>query len=128
MTSRLNFNTGPLVTSVKAQVNRALYAAGQEIEVEAEISITSGSISGPGHVPSLPGQPPNADTRQLDTSISTQIVGDLAVDVASEAPYAEALELGTEKMEPRPYMRPALEKKRRAAEALVQAAVNRAAS
>ena len=48
---------------------KALYLAGQRIELEAERSITQGSISGKGHIPSFPGEPPNADTRLLDTNI-----------------------------------------------------------
>lgn len=92
----------------------ALYAAGQEIELEAERSITEGSISGAGHIPSLPGEPPNADTRLLDTSIETTIASHSppVVHVTSNAPYSAALEYGTSKMAERPFMRPAMRKKR----------------
>lgn len=96
------------------EIVRGLYAAGQEIEIEAEISITSGSISGKGHVPSAPGQAPNADTRRLDTSIETTVVAQNppTVHVTSHAPYSAALEFGTSKMAERPFMRPATAKKR----------------
>lgn len=97
--------------AVRQKVNQALYAAGQEIEIEAELSITEGSVSGKNHVPSLPGEPPNADTRQLDTNINTIFVGDLHVEVEATAPYAEALEVGTSKMAARPFMGPAAAKK-----------------
>lgn len=96
-------------------ITQALYAAGQEIEITAELSITAGSVSGAGHVPSAPGQPPNADTGVLDGNIETEIVASGAnptVTVTSKAPYAAALEFGTSKMAARPYMRPAVAKYR----------------
>lgn len=95
-----------------AQVVAALYSIGQRIELDAEISITAGSISGKDHVPSLPGQPPNADTRHLDTNIETYIQSRYppTVHVESRAEYSAALEYGTSKMAERPFMRPALQK------------------
>lgn len=103
--------------------DRALYAAGQAIEIYAEISITRGSVSGKGHVPSRPGQPPNADTRLLDTSIDTVIVGPNRVDVVSNAPYSAALEFGTSRMEARPFMGPAARAKTPEAIDLIKRAV-----
>lgn len=94
-----------------SMVDRALYAGGQLIEIEAEHSITAGSISGAGHIPSRPGEPPNADTRLLDTSIHTTKEGRGRVNVTSNAPYSAALEWGTSKMAARPFMRPATRKK-----------------
>lgn len=107
---------------------RALYVIGQRIELDAELSITAGSVSGKDHVPSAPGEPPNADTRLLDTSIDTTFAGENEVHVTSRAPYSAALEFGTSKMEERPFMRPAVEKNRgRAARELadVQSKINR---
>lgn len=107
------------------QVVQALYLAGQEIELEAEHSITSGSISGKGHIPSAPGQPPNADTRFLDTNIETTVVSQNppTVHVTSHAPYSAFLEFGTSRMAERPFMRPAAKKKRGKASAIVRRAV-----
>ena len=96
-------------------VLRALYATGQRIEADAEHSITEGSVSGVNHVPSAPGEPPNADTRYLDTNIQTEIVArgnQPTVHVISHAEYSAALEFGTSKMAERPFMRPAFEKHR----------------
>lgn len=109
-------------------VTAALYAAGQAIELDAERSITEGSISGAGHVPSLPGEPPNADTRLLDQSIETRIdpeapEGVSRVVVESLAPYAAHLEFGTSKMEERPYMRPAAQRQKAKANELVANAI-----
>lgn len=89
-----------------------LYSLGQRIELTAELSITQGSISGKDHVPSAPGEPPNADTRLLDGSIETTFAGEDTVHVTSNAPYSAALEFGTSKMEERPFMRPAMEQER----------------
>lgn len=93
-----------------AEVARALYRAGQLIEIDAENSITTGSVSGKNHVPSNPGEPPNADTRFLDTNIETRIGGPGLVIVESKAGYSSALEFGTSKMAARPFMGPALRK------------------
>lgn len=105
-----------------------LYAGGNLIEIEAERSITAGSVSGKGHVASQPGQPPNADTRLLDTSIET--TGDRAamkVRVTSNAPYSRALEEGTSKMAARPFMGPAARKKRGEVSELVRKQASRVA-
>lgn len=109
----------------KSLTDKALYAAGQLIEVEAENSITEGSISGPGHIPSLPGESPNADTRQLDGDIHTVVVGRGRVNVESIAPYSAALEFGTSKMAARPYMNPASQKKSPEAKKLIAEAIRR---
>lgn len=107
---------------------QALYVAGQEVEIAAERSITEGSISGAGHVPSLPGEPPNADTRFLDTHIETTVErqNPPLVHVTSQAHYSAFLEFGTSRMAERPFMRPALFKKRARIRQLVEAAVAKA--
>jgi HK97 gp10 family phage protein len=96
--------------NTRSLVGKVLFVAGGIVETNAEISITAGSVSGKGHVPSAPGQPPNADTRLLDNSIETIKKSELAVDVVSNAPYSQDLEYGTSKMAARPFMRPAAEK------------------
>lgn len=106
------------------EVARALYSAGQLIELDAERSITAGSISGANHIPSAPGQPPNADTRFLDSNIETEIGGPGLVTVTSRANYSAALEYGTSRMAARPFMRPATERNRRKVVELVGDAIN----
>tara|TARA_Y100001972_G_scaffold123977_1_gene172144 strand:- start:433 stop:843 length:411 start_codon:yes stop_codon:yes gene_type:complete len=117
------------LTSAKAraEVTKALFVGGAEIELEAEHSITEGSISGAGHIPSAPGQPPNADSRLLDTSIDTTVQGQSPpkVNVTSNAPYSASLEFGTSKMAERPFMRPAAKKKRGAVAKHVADALDR---
>lgn len=115
-------------SSTTSAADKALYVAGTLIEIEAENSITAGSISGPNHIPSNPYEPPNADTRALDGSIHTVLVGRGRVNVeAGEGiDYAVPLEVGTSKMLPRPYMGPASKKKSPEAMRLVAEAMRRA--
>lgn len=111
----------------RSLTDRALYAAGQAIEIYAETSITRGSVTGKGHVPSKPGEPPNADTRLLDTSIETVVVGPNRVDVVSNAPYSSFLEFGTSSIAERPFMAPAARAKTAEAVDLIARAVKASA-
>lgn len=104
-------------------VGKALFAAGEAIQVEAQISITAGSVSGKKHVPSAPGQPPNQDTGVLAGNIEVVQAAPLVVEVSSNAPYAAALEFGTSKVAARPYMGPARDAKRDEVVQLVRQAV-----
>lgn len=91
----------------KRRIGAALYVAGDMLRVEAAILITQGSVSGAGHVPSKPGEPPMNDTGNLASKIETHQISDFEVQVSSNAEYSAALELGTSKMAARPFMRPA---------------------
>lgn len=95
-------------------VTQALFAAAQDLAVDAALSITRGSVSGKNHVPSRPGEPPNNDTGVLARNIEATSTGPLAAEVSSNAPYAAAQEFGSEKLNlpERPYMRPAAKKAR----------------
>lgn len=104
-------------------VEGALFHAGELIQTEAQISITRGAVSGKNHVPSSPGEPPNQDTGVLAGNIETTKAGKLRVRVTSKAGYSSALEFGTSKMSARPFMRPARDKMRPQAQALVEKAV-----
>lgn len=106
-------------------IGQALFVGGNRIQVEAQISITTGSVSGKNHTPSLPGQPPNQDTGVLGNNIETVQKEPLLVEVSSNAPYAAELELGTSKMAARPYMAPARDAKRREVTDLVAKALER---
>ena len=109
----------------EADIGRALFVGGETIQVEAQISITAGAVSGSAHVPSRPGEPPNADTHLLSDNIETVQPEPLRVEVSSNAPYAVALEFGTSKMAERPYMRPAVAKTRKEVTDLIRGAMNR---
>lgn len=101
------------MSRVKEASIKALYEAGELVRADAQASIRAGAVSGAGHVPSAPGQPPNADTHRLDTSIDVRInPSRKSVSVISLAPYSAFLEFGTSKMVERPFMRPALRRNR----------------
>ena len=98
---------------------RSLHRGGLAVErtmVEKIATITTGYKQVPSrgdsnklHWVSAPGQAPNADIGELHQSITTiPIKSRLRVEVGANTPYAEALELGTEKMAPRPFARPSL--------------------
>lgn len=105
---RLKKLSGPDV--IKA-AGRVLYVGADMIRAEAHRSISAGSVSGKGHVPSQPGEPPNRDTGVLQAHLRAELVAPLEAQVTSEAPYAAALEFGTSRMEARPYLRPARDAK-----------------
>lgn len=108
------------------EVEQALFAGGEMIAVEAQISITAGAVSGANHVASSPGEAPNNDTGTLAGGIETTRTGRLKVEVSSNAPYSENLEFGTSRMAARPFMAPAANAKRREVNKLVDKAVKRA--
>lgn len=62
------------------------------------------------HTASSPGEPPSSDTGRLMTAISHSIEVESTVvgKVVANTEYALWLELGTRYMEPRPFLRPAL--------------------
>lgn len=76
------------------EVGKALFAAGEMIQVEAQISITAGAVSGKNHKPSSVGKPPNNDTGVLAGNIETVQVAPLIVEVSSNAPHAAIHEFG----------------------------------
>lgn len=119
---RLKALSGPRMTR---DVGRALFAGGELIQTEAQRSISAGSVSGKGHVPSAPGQPPNYDSGVLANNIETTQPAPLRVQVSSNAPYSAPLEFGTSRMAARPFMRPARDKKRDEVRRLVETAMNR---
>lgn len=108
------------------KVGQALYAGGEMIRAEAAHLITEGAVSGKNHVPSLPGEPPNNNLGTLKANIETVQIAPLKVEVSSNAPYAVALEAGSSKMLPRPYMGPSTRNKRKEVVALVRQAVSSA--
>jgi len=98
----------------------------QEVVSLIENTSKSGRVYG-NHQSSAPGEPFASDTgeavRQIDLSFSSD---GLTGYVDSKAEYGAALEFGTEKMEARPYMRPALQNKKAEIEAIVRAELTKA--
>ena len=58
--------------------------------------------------PSKPGDYPHKDTGKLQQSIQVGAVVQNTVRIGAHVNYARALELGTNKMAPRPFLRPIL--------------------
>ena len=110
-------------------IDSAVFDLANRVQVDAQTSITDGAVSGAGHVPSKPGEPPNNDTGVLASNIETirgSEPGTIKYVVSSNAPYASALEFGTSRMQARPYLRPALEKNRERISKRLAAAINQA--
>lgn len=119
--ARLKKLSGPDMISF---VGKALFAGGEMIQVESQIGITAGAVSGKGHVPGPVGGYPNADTHVLADSHETVQVAPLVVEVSANAPYAAAVHDGTSRMGARPYMQLARDAKKKEVVTLVQKAVN----
>lgn len=107
------------------EVGKAIYTASDLLKVEAQISISAGSVSGKNHVPSTAPNPPNQDTGHLANRIENHMTGPLTAETSSNAEYAAAQEFGNSRLPARPYMQPAADKTRPKAENLVVAAVKR---
>ncbi|WP_375194649.1 HK97 gp10 family phage protein [Sphingobium sp.] len=118
--ARLNRIRG---AAMRAEVGKAIYAAADYLSVEAALSVTNGAVSGKGHVASSPGEPPNADTHDLDRSIHTERESQLVALSVADSDHAAALEIGNSRVAARPFMQPAAEKTRPKAQRLVAAAV-----
>lgn len=119
--SRLKHLAGP--EAIRG-TGRAVHAAGELIRVEAHQAIARGSVSGPGHQPSDPGEPPNGDTGLLQAQLRVAQPDPLTAEVVSDAAYAAALEFGTSRMAARPYLRPARDKMTPKIAALFQSEMN----
>lgn len=117
---RLERLSGPEVDRV---VGGRLFEGGELIQTHAQFLITEGSVSGKGHVRSLPGDPPNQEFGTLANNIETTQPKPLLVEVRANAEHSAPLEFGTSKMAARPFMIPAREAKRKEATNLVVEAV-----
>lgn len=115
------------IDRAREQIARAVERAALVAESEMKRSMTgpkSGREYNRGrtrnrrpHRASAPGEPPAVDSGTLLNSISTLPGGtEFEAVVTVGAEYGAYLEFGTRRMDPRPYVRPALEKARRALE------------
>lgn len=79
-------------------------------EREAKQSMEGG---GKPHTPSRPGEPPHVDTGRLRASVTHEVEKNLFSiigRVGTNVEYGRYLELGTSRMSPRPWLRPALKR------------------
>lgn len=117
------------------QIKQIVQGTAQNVRSHAIRSIQRGPKSGATyekyqpnrvHRASAPGQAPATDTGRLAGSIQADIRGREA-EVSANAEYAAFLEFGTQDMEARPFLFPALEKERPAWERRLQRIVDEAA-
>lgn len=140
-------HTKELRDKMRENVTLALIEyAGMIANIERE-SIKLHGIPSPNHIVSTPGEPPNADTHDLDRSIHTRFQGEDAdasiTGIGAEepglntrvvvetvaggptAPYAPALETGTSNMAARPFALPASQQAREPGRRLIDDAVRK---
>lgn len=77
------------------------------------------------HRASAPGEPPKTDTGRLVGSIRSNFFG-LMAEVGSDVKYSSALELGTSRMKPRPWLRASLDENDSRIQNLIDTAVDEA--
>lgn len=121
---RLQRMRGPVMAEAMTQ---AVFLEAQALQVDAQISITTGAVSGAKHVASTPGTPPNNDTGVLAGNIEAVVTGVAKAETSSNAPYAAAQEFGQEStgLPERPYMRPAAARSKEHAPRRIADAFNR---
>lgn len=99
----------------RKEIGRFIRSIAFGVEAEMKILMTgskSGIVymrGGRSHQASAPGEPPAVDTGFLINSIQTDVKSDAEATITIAAEYAEALEFGTSKIEPRPFVRPAID-------------------
>lgn len=96
---------------VRAAMADELVENAKVIAADAAFSIIDGAVSGSAHVPSSPGNPPNADTHDLDQSIHVgdvvEIDGKIQTSVIADSDHALYMEKGTSRVAERPFLEPA---------------------
>lgn len=86
-----------------------LVKAADRLRTEYIDRVNEGGGTGKAHVPSKPGEAPNTDTGRLVGSAVASAIGRNAAQMSVEAEYAVFLELGTDRMAPRPALIPAFD-------------------
>lgn len=117
MTTKTKWNGTRFADKVRKAAMRGVIKATHRVEGEIlrlilETPKTGRTYSRRGvvHQASAPGEPPASDTGRLAGMIQTVFDGEeISGQVRVGAKYASALEFGTERMEPRPFARPAIE-------------------
>lgn len=135
-----NAKIGKISAKTRAEVRRALQRGALAIENRAVQGIIdppkTGRIypskhrKGAKHQASAPGEFPAADSGRLHqsiTSVEASTPDTLRFETGGNVPYATYLELGTSKMEPRPFLTPSYEENIEAIKATVRTAVKRGA-
>lgn len=127
------WNGPQMIAAIRGAIAPEVLAGGHRVHETAVRSIMTGPKTGRiyrrrnvVHQASAPGEPPASDTGTLvQRSTVEWDQNDLRATVVFRTKYAEYLELGTERMEPRPFLRQALAQNIDAITARINAAIAR---
>lgn len=127
-------NIAPILEAARRAAAQAVVRGTESVRTEAVRLILDTPKTGRAysrgevtHIASAPGEPPASDTGRLVGSIRAEYSdGGLSGRVVAGSAHAPYLEFGTAKMAPRPFMRPALARRRAAIEADITRSVARA--
>lgn len=107
---------GEIGASMAREIDEVCESTALDIQARAQMAIMNPPKSGRiyrrgnvAHQASAPGEAPATDTGNLVNSAYTKKLGQADYETGFTAEYAAALEFGTAKIEPRPYLRPAVE-------------------
>ena len=126
----MSFRIRTITKMVKAEARRLLFVAGTgkhtrkyNYTVKGEQRSKSKGTKIYGKVRSLPGEPPRKQTGLLRASVATEVFG-LRGRIGTNLKYGKHLELGTRKMQARPWLRRSAEDIRDALLAILRKPIN----
>lgn len=130
----VRFNPTEVATRVREAARRGLVKSTEAVRNEAISLILNtpktGRVyyrRGVEHVASAPGEAPASDTGRLVNSIRTVYdFSSMTGQVVVSAAYGAHLEFGTQKMAPRPFLRPALANTRAQVRRIMQEEIRQA--
>ena len=123
---------GEIGASMAREIDEVCESTALDIQARAQMAIMNPPKSGRiyrrgnvAHQASAPDEAPATDTGALVNSAYTKKLADADYETGFTVEYAAALEFGTPKIEPRPYLRPAVEAVRKAFIAAIKRIVER---
>jgi len=133
-TMAVKWDSSRLEAAVRQGALAGVNIAAERVRTTATQSILKGPKSGKiykrrsvEHQASAPGEAPASDTGRLAQSSTVSLDAQrIAARVNYSTAYAASLEFGTEKMEPRPFLRPALERNKEQIERDVNGEIRKA--
>lgn len=130
----VRFDNAAIIERIRRATMRGVYEGANLVRNEAITLILdtpkTGRIyrrRGKEHQASAPGEAPASDVGTLvgRIRVDDSKINDLRVSVVASTAYAAYLEYGTQKMGPRPFMRPSLANKKKEIEAGINREVSR---
>lgn len=111
-----------LIRETPQSLGRMVSAAAEQALTEIKLGIAQSPATGRryargkrgrAHIASSPGKPPRIDTSALINSLRVINVGPMTRQIADGVEHGYLMEVGTSRIEPRPFMRPVLDAWRR---------------